>query len=359
MRILQLIDSLEAGGAERMAVNYANALADDISFSGLVATRKEGSLVEQLDEKVYYLFLKRKSTFDVSALFRLRNFVKKNKVDVVHSHGSSFFIGVLLKIIYPKVQLIRHDHYGNSEFLDKRPSLVLSVTNFFFSGVIVVNQQLKVWNQKKLKIKNCIYLPNFYFQERNSNKQTTLKGLSGKRIVCLANLRAQKNHGLLLQVAKMLKTSHSDWSFHLVGKDWVDAYSEKIKNEINTSGLGQTVFLYGGQQDISNILGQSTIGILTSKSEGLPVALLEYGWHQKPVVVTAVGEIPLVIQDGVNGFLVPSEDIELFYAALVQLIANHQLQDDFGRELYQTVTEVFSAREIIKKYLNWLENNQE
>lgn len=358
MRILQLIDSLEAGGAERMAVNYANALADEIVFSGLVATRKEGSLVEQLDEKVKYLFLNRKHIFDVSALFRLRKFVKHHKVTLIHAHSSSFFIGVLLRLTYPRIKLIWHDHYGNSEFLGKRPSLVLSVMNFFFSGVIVVNQQLKVWTQEKLKIKNCIYLPNFYFPEQESKKQTVLKGLTGKRIVCLANLRAQKNHGLVLDVAKMLKASHSDWSFHLVGKDWGDAYSEKIKNEISASGLGQTVFLYGSQQDVSNILGQSTIGILASVSEGLPVALLEYGWHQKPVVVTAVGEIPLVIQNGINGFLVPSQDVDLFYACLEELITHNQLQHDFGSKLYQMVTEAFSAHEVIKKYLNWLQNNQ-
>lgn len=46
MRILQLIDSLEAGGAERMAVTYANALVQEIAFSGLVATRKEGPLLQ-------------------------------------------------------------------------------------------------------------------------------------------------------------------------------------------------------------------------------------------------------------------------------------------------------------------------
>jgi hypothetical protein len=54
MRILQLIDSLEAGGAER-TVNYANALADEIDFSGLVSTRKEGSLVNQINSNVEYL----------------------------------------------------------------------------------------------------------------------------------------------------------------------------------------------------------------------------------------------------------------------------------------------------------------
>ena len=54
MRILQLIDSLEAGGAERMALNYANALVDTLGFSALVATRKEGALLEQIDSKVTY-----------------------------------------------------------------------------------------------------------------------------------------------------------------------------------------------------------------------------------------------------------------------------------------------------------------
>ena len=48
MRIVQLIDSLDAGGAECMAVNYANALSDTIAFSGLIATRKEGVLKQEI-----------------------------------------------------------------------------------------------------------------------------------------------------------------------------------------------------------------------------------------------------------------------------------------------------------------------
>ena len=56
MRIIQLIDSLEAGGAERMAVSYANALGKKIEFSGLVVTRKEGPLVNLLDKEVSYFF---------------------------------------------------------------------------------------------------------------------------------------------------------------------------------------------------------------------------------------------------------------------------------------------------------------
>ena len=57
MRMVQLIDSLETGGAERMAVNYANSLSDVIEFSGIVVTRKEGSLSSELHNKVAYCFL--------------------------------------------------------------------------------------------------------------------------------------------------------------------------------------------------------------------------------------------------------------------------------------------------------------
>ncbi len=68
MRILQIIDSLEIGGAEKMAVNYANALTDKVEFSGLVATRKEGNLKSHINQKVNYLFLNRKKFFDVKAV---------------------------------------------------------------------------------------------------------------------------------------------------------------------------------------------------------------------------------------------------------------------------------------------------
>ena len=60
MRILQIIDSLDIGGAEKMAVNYANALSHKIEFSGLVTTRREGELKSQLNSEVNYLFLNRK-----------------------------------------------------------------------------------------------------------------------------------------------------------------------------------------------------------------------------------------------------------------------------------------------------------
>jgi len=357
MRIIQIIDSLEAGGAERMAVNYANILVDKIEFSGLVATRKEGSLLRQIDAKVSYLFLDKKRQLDFGALFRLRSFVLKNKVTHIHAHSTSFFLAFLLKLIYPSVKIIRHDHYGNNEFLSTRPYFVLKLTTSLFNGVIAVNQKLKKWSKLKLKAKKVIYLPNFPTINNEISGDTILKGNEGKRIISLANLREQKNFLLLLEVAKKLKLSHPEWTFHLVGKDFEDDYSKQIKKNILDFKLENNVFIYGSKQDVEHILFQSDIAILTSQSEGLPVALLEYGLCKKAVVVTRVGEIPMIVQHGLNGFLVDSNQEAVFYQCLVNLIENKELRSQFGKALYKTIQSDYSADRIIYDYLNWLKTS--
>jgi glycosyltransferase involved in cell wall biosynthesis len=354
MRIIQIIDSLEAGGAERMAVSYANALADTIDFSGLVASRKEGPLLNQIDKKVSYLFLNKKGLIDFKAVLRLRCFVKKNKVTHVQAHSTSFFLAFLVKLSCPSVQLVWHNHYGNSEILAKKKLIILRIIIPFFDGVIAVNQKLKIWAEEKLNFKNTIYLPNFAIKENAVCVDTILKGMEGKRIVCLANLREDKNHFLLLNVASRLKKSHPDWTFHLVGKDFEDDYAAQIKKIIQEFDLRNTVFLYGTKQDIANILNQSEIAILTSQSEGLPVALLEYGLSKKAVIVTDVGEIPFVIQHRVNGLVVPNQNEQLFYDAIFECIGNEVFREELGDCLYKTINQNFSEKAIIENYLNWV-----
>ena len=354
MRILQIIDSLDAGGAEQMAVSYANELVDKVPFTGIVATRREGSLVHQLDSRVSYLFLNKKNKLDFGALFRLRSFVLKNRVTHIHAHSSSFFLAFILKISLPCLKVIWHNHYGNSENLSKKRVFVFKIIIPFFNGVIVVSHNLKRWVMHNLEIKNVIYIGNFSSKASNLASLTFLKGLEKKRILLLANLRGDKNHFLVLEVAKALKITHPDWSFHLIGKDFDDAYSSNIKATIKLFNLVETVFVYGTKDDIDNILNQASIAILTSKSEGLPLALLEYGMHKKPCVLTSVGEIPEIIQNGKNGFIVDPTQTDMFYTQLVLLIENENLRLQMGEELFKTITENFSPDRTINNYLKWL-----
>jgi glycosyltransferase involved in cell wall biosynthesis len=357
MRIIQLIDSLEAGGAERMSVNYANALADKIEFSGLITTRKEGVLLDQINSNVSYLFLNKKRQLDFLALFRLRFFILKNEVTHIHVHSTSFFIAFLLKLTLPSIKLIWHYHYGNNIQIPRKRIIIFRIIVPFFVGIISVNQNLKSWIENNLKSRKVIYLPNFSMRIKEPELKSQMLGSGGKRIVSLANLREDKNHFLLLEVARKLKESHPDWTFHLVGKDFDDDYAFQIKKLIATYGLENNVFLYGSKQDIENILNQAAIAILTSQSEGLPVALLEYGLYQKAVVVTDVGEIPTIVQHGKNGFIVASNELGLFYQSLMNLIENETLRTDFGKALFNTIKADYTAEGVMEKYLNWLQTS--
>ena len=354
IRIVQLIDSLEAGGAERMAVNYANLLYKQLGFSALITTREEGQLKKQINNNVLYQYLNRKHTFDIKALFLLKKVITQNNISHIHAHSSSVFFAVFLKFLCPRVQIVWHDHYGKSEMLNNRPKLILQIASLLISKIISVNENLRIWSRKNLFCKNVIYLPNF-IGDTNDNvlHPTILHGEENKRIVCLANLRPQKNHFLLLEVAKEIKLSHPDYSFHLVGKDFFDDYSKSIKRKIVEFGLKNTVFVYGSKEDVSNILKQSSFGILTSLSEGLPIAILEYGFHNLPVVTTTVGEIPKVIGNK-EGILVESNNVKDFVLALRSILNSSDLRASLVDNFYNKVINNYSENSVFKLYMNYI-----
>lgn len=356
MRIVQLIDSLEVGGAERMAVNYANALAGQVAFSGIVASRKQGALKSRIDSSVFFACLNKRFTFDFSAIFTLRRLCKMNKVDWIHAHGTSYFTAFLLKLVYPQINIIWHEHAGARSEKKTIYNIVLWFIMRFFCGIIVVNHDLEKWCKEKLFFEKVIYLPNFTVFNGNEVKKTTLEGIEGKRIVCLANLRHPKNHKLLLEVAIKLRKTNPEWTFHFIGKDLHDEYSNELKTIIKANSLEESVFIYDVREDIDHILQQASIGVLASSSEGLPVAVLEYGMHSMAVVATNVGEIPQVVADGISGLIVPSDMAALFYDALMLYINSTVLINTFGVALKDTITASHTESAVIANYINWLQN---
>jgi len=352
MRVLQLIDSLDTGGAERLAVNIANALSLKEDFNSyLCTTRKEGLLKNSLDKNLEYLFLNKKSTFDISAIRRLTHFVKNNKIDIIHAHSTSFFMAILIKLLIPKIKIVWHDHYGNSEFLEKRKPRMLRLCSKYFSYIISVNNTLRDWSEKYLKTEKVIYLPNFATKD-NIKPSTFLKGVEGKRILHLANLRPQKDHKTLLKAFKEVIKEFPEHTLHSVGKNFEDDYSKQIMMYVDELGLSNNVFFYGSKEDISNILNQSDVCVLSSKSEGLPIALLEYGLASKPTIVTNVGNCNQVIENGVNGIIVDREIPKLLADGLIHIIKNEDKGKVYAQQLKIKVESQYSQQVYISKLMS-------
>lgn len=351
MRILQLIDSLEAGGAERMAVSYANALAEKIEFAGLVATRKEGQLLDRLNENVFYSFLDKKKVIDVAAIFRLRRHVMRNKVTIIHAHGSSFFTATLVKLTLPKIKVIWHDHYGLRSNQSRNLHKILVFCSLFFTSIFTVNLQLRKWSEKNLFCKKVIFIPNFTLQNGESQKNTILKGEKGKRIVFLANLKNPKNHILILAAFHDLKLKDLGWSLHLIGKDYNDDYSQRLKDYIQSNSLENHIHLYGNKYDIEYILSQASIGVLASTAEGFPVTLLEYALANLAVVSTTAGYCSEIIEDGVNGLLFdPMNEFEM-KNKLMKIINDHLLRIELANSFKETVIKKYSKETVIEKLM--------
>lgn len=350
MRVLQLIDSLRPGGAERMSVNYANALAKRIDGSFLCCTRMEGLLKSQLAPQVGYLFLEKRSRFDFKALFKLRRFVRENKINIIQAHGSSWFMAVLLKISLPKVKLVWHDHFGERAEKKLKPG-ILSIFSRYFDGIICVNPQLKDWAEKNLNCKKVRYIPNFPSRLSEGGASQVLKVTEGFKIVHLANLKHPKDHFTLLEAFNRLIRVNSAVSLHLVGKEEDNSYSLGLRNFLKQHKLQDKVYFYGEREEIMSILLQADVGVLSSSSEGLPVALLEYGLAGLPVVCTKVGECENVV--GGAGLIVPPKDPAALFEALKFYLENEFERKKDSVAFRKRVVETYREEQVVEQLLDF------
>lgn len=346
MKILQLIDSLRPGGAEQMAVSYANAFSGRSEGSFLCCTRMEGLLKVKLSPDVGYLFLFKKSSLDVKAYMRLRKFVQENRIDIIQAHSSSFFLAVLVKWSLPEIKLVWHDHFGRD--LENRKVGVLKYFSKHFDGIISVNQELKKWAEEILLAKKSVFISNF-FTEPYLISENRLKGNFDFNILCIANLRPQKDHLTLLKAFSLLKKD--EISLHLIGKDENDFYSAEIKKYIAEHQLENNVFLYGEQPDVSPFLKGADLGVLSSSSEGLPVALLEYGSAGLPVVCTAVGQCPEVV--GTYGKLVPPQDPEALADGIKFYLDNKEIRLENAKQFHNKIVQQYSEEAVFPEVMQF------
>jgi glycosyltransferase involved in cell wall biosynthesis len=350
MRILQLIDSLRPGGAEKMAVNYANALAKKIDGSFLCSTRAEGLLKKQLASEIGYLFLKKQSSLDLRAFIKLKRFVRENQVEIIQAHGSSWYFGVLLKISVPKLKLVWHDHFGARANDNLGPG-VLSFFSKYFDGIITVNPQLKDWAVKNLYCSEVEFIPNFASFGGREPKDNNLQNREGFKIIHLANLKPPKDHLNLFKAFGKLSRVNTSVSLHLIGKEENNFYSRELRNFIKEHGLEDKIYFYGEMEEIMNVLQQADLGVLSSSSEGLPVALLEYGFAGLPVVCTKVGECEAVV--GTAGILVPPNDQEALFLALKSYVENEVDRRKDSVAFHNHILEIYSEEAVIEKLLDF------
>ena len=118
----------------------------------------------------------------------------------------------------------------------------------------------------------------------------------------IANLRSQKDYPTLLHAAARVLERSPRARFVLIGQGPLEAEIRELQQQL---GLGPRVTLLGRRDDATRVLAGCDVFVLSSRFEGLPVALMEALGLGLPVVATRVGGIPELVTDGVEGLLVP------------------------------------------------------
>lgn len=332
--VMQVADTLDLGGYERVAVNLANSLPREGFASYLCVTRRGGPLEAALSPEVGYLSLERRATFDFVALRRLLTFVRENGVRILHAHGPSLFVARAASLLPPYPAVVWHAHFGRMAAQD-RPARHYRLATRGIAGVIGVNQPLVDWIRRRLGVPaaRVWYVPNLVSGQDGQAPVAGLPGAPGRRVVCVGNLRPEKDHFTLFEAFAEVVRGAPDAQLLLAGAISDPAYERRLREAVNRLGLERSVVFLGRRDDVASLLSACDIGVLSSRFEGLPMALLEYGMAGLPVVSTAAGQCAAVLDDGRAGVVVPTQDAPALAAGVLDLLASPERRLALGQRL--------------------------
>lgn len=344
IKVMQIVDTLDAGGMERMAITIANSLPPDRFESHLCTTRRGGTLEQELMDRVRRLDLGRSARFDVQAFHSLLGYVRGQGIQLLHAHGPSLFVSALLKLVDRSISVVWHDHYG-AKHVRGRSVWAYRLAVSRIDGIIAVTQDLERWAIDALHYPETRvrYVPNFVGARSEPKAAPALPGVRGKRLVCVANMKPQKGHIHLIEAMAQIVNVVPEAHLLLIGDTGNETYADQVRAEIARHGLGGHVTLLGIRNDVHAILSGCDIGILSSTSEGLPVALIEYGVMGLAAVATDVGQCAEVLGHGRSGKLVPPRDSRALARAVVDLLLNPVEAQRIAVDLRKRVSTVYSV----------------
>jgi len=166
--------------------------------------------------------------------------------------------------------------------------------------------------------------------------------------VIIGSLGPEKGHQYFIQAARRVIEAVKSVKFLIVGDGPLRRNLELKTTELD---LTDNISFTGVRNDVPEILSLADIFIIASIEEGLPMVLLEAMASRKPIVATHVGAIPKVIENGLNGLLVPPHNVEELAGAIKALLFDEKKAQELAYNGYETVEKFYSSQNMCNNYM--------
>ncbi len=367
MRVLEFVTSFCHGGTERQFLNLVQGLRASEIEVHVACFRVEGQLRDELREDeappiplTAYPFPSLRSPTVVRRLAQLVRYLRRERIDVVHTTG-----------LYPNV-------FGvTAAWLARTPAIVASVRDMGsmwspgllrvqreacrLADVVVTNAEAVAerlrgegYAAEKLEVVHNGIVPPATARGAAGRDFRASLGLPADAPLVATICRIDHVKALedFLSAAARVARSRPDARFLVIGGPAAGVgpqYVADLQRRARRLGLGERVVFTGARTDVPQILPELTVSVLSSLSEGLSNSLLESMAAGVPVVATAVGGNPEVVDEGVTGFLVPASDPSALAQGVLRVLGSPHLAAELGRAGRTRVETRFTNERMIER----------
>ncbi|MFH1754239.1 MAG: glycosyltransferase, partial [Candidatus Latescibacterota bacterium] len=350
--VVQLVENLEVGGLEKMVLALSSNLARE-RYRTVVFCRGDGGPLreEAAQYGIKVTAFHKKQGFDVRLPVRLAKELRGAKAHILHCHNYGPLVYGSIAARLSPIKGVVYTAHGVRTSREGHQRLFYRLGSV--NQIVTVSE-----NARQLLIKSCgigadkvLTVPNGintadYMMDIDVGKKKADLGI-GRAVSLLgivARLSPEKDHNTLLQAFSIVCEEFTDVDLVIVGDGELRAILEKKAGELAIDGR---VHFLGCRRDIAEILPIFDCFVLSSRSEGLSMTLLEAMAAGLPVVATNVGGNPEVVEDEKTGLIVAHGEPQRLAAAVKRILSNRTRSRAMGDEGRRRVSQLFGIDKMV------------
>lgn len=274
--------------------------------------------------------------------------MKRKKIDIIHAHTMewSAIVAARLGRFLRKPVIIKDSTMNGFQSLQRFPKgkklqqMIIRNAHFVAMTSVIEKNLL----QAGISPKNITLIPNGI-----SVRQPSRIEQQGKKVLFIGNLYQQPAKGvdILLKAWVHVILHHPDAELIIAG----DGVNESYHNYTKQLGIEQTVRFMGKVSNVEEHYASSNIFVLPSRREGMSNALMEAMMYEVPCIATSISGSTDLIQDKVDGILVPPANVAALAEAIIFMLSHKLEAEEMGRKARQTVVGKFNIEIVTEKYI--------